>query len=63
MTHGDGKHVHWTLKRINAALSAINAMLAGPEHEGDWPPEVDAKDLEGARARLMRMRDRWPKKL
>lgn len=37
-----------TRRRAEAALAAIQAMLAGEEHEGDWPEDVSRADLEGA---------------
>lgn len=41
-----------TAREKNAARSAIAAMLAGEAHEGNWPKNVSAKDLEGALAKL-----------
>lgn len=40
------------MRRINAALSAVAAMLAGEDNEGDWPEDVTREDLEGALKRL-----------
>lgn len=47
-----GKRVTWTIRRLRAALAAVNAMLAGAEGEGDWPEDVAKDDLEAARDRL-----------
>lgn len=36
-------------KRLLLAMeTAVDAMLAGPENEGDWPDDLPAKDLEDA---------------
>jgi hypothetical protein len=40
--------IRLTERQADAALSAINAMLAGEEQDGDWPEHVTLKDLEGA---------------
>lgn len=48
--------MRWTLKRIDAALDAINAMLAGEEGEGDCG-DTSFEDLKGARDLLIAMRE------
>jgi hypothetical protein len=48
---------NWTRKRINAALQAINAMLAGEEGEGD-AEGITFDDLQAAAQRLREERDR-----
>ncbi len=37
-----------TKRRLLAIDMALSAMLAGMEGEGDWDPEIPAKDLEAA---------------
>ena len=46
-----------TRRECDAAISAINAMLAGEDGEGDWPEEVTRDDLDGAADKLMMIRD------
>lgn len=41
-----------TPRQLSAAISAIEAMLAGEENQGDWPEDVSARDLEGASRKL-----------
>jgi len=41
-----------TQRQLKAAISAINAMLAGEDNTGDWPNEVTRRDLEGALDKL-----------
>lgn len=41
-----------TQRRIEAAVAAIEAMLAGEEQEGDWPEDMNRELLEGARDAL-----------
>lgn len=48
----------WTVRRCDAALNAITAMLAGEEGAGDWDPANKAEDLEAARDILIDIRDR-----
>lgn len=50
----------WTRRKLEAAISAISAMLAGEEGKGDWPPEVRARDLEGAKTMLYQVLDTFP---
>jgi hypothetical protein len=47
----------WTIKRLDAAINALNAMLAGEEGEGDWSPDHSADDLESALKRLQEERE------
>ncbi|MEL6569381.1 MAG: hypothetical protein AAFQ22_13255 [Pseudomonadota bacterium] len=37
-----------TVKRLEAMQAALNAMLAGCDHEGDWPEDVTREALDGA---------------
>ena len=37
-----------TLRRLRAMSGAIEAMLAGPVNEGDWPEDVTLGDMEAA---------------
>lgn len=48
----------WTVKRLNAAINALTAMLAGEEGEGDWDPDHSADDMNAALTRLQEERDR-----
>lgn len=52
----------WTVRRCDAALNAITAMLAGEEGAGDWDPDVKAEDLEAARDILIDIRERLTSK-
>lgn len=45
--------VYLTAKEAAAALTAINAMLAGEQGAGDWPDEIDANDLIGAADKIV----------
>jgi len=42
----------WNARRLNAARSAVAAMLAGEDKAGDWPEDVERVDLERALERL-----------
>jgi hypothetical protein len=46
------------VRRCDAALNAITAMLAGEEGAGDWDPDVRAEDLEAARDIVIDIRER-----
>lgn len=46
-----------TARELNAASSAIAAMLAGEEHAGDWPEDVDRTDLQSVLDKLQRDED------
>lgn len=37
-----------TLRRLNAMSSALGAMLAGQEGDGDWPEGVAFEDMDAA---------------
>jgi hypothetical protein len=40
-----------TKRLLEAMSSAVSAMLAGADNEGDWPEDLPRRDLEDA--------DRW----
>ena len=40
--------MRFTKKELKAIRAAIGAMLAGAEHEGNWPEDVDSEDLHSA---------------
>lgn len=42
-----------TQRRARAAFVAVNAMLAGEDHAGDWPEDVSREDLDAARLWLI----------
>jgi hypothetical protein len=48
----------WTVKRLECAINAVNAMLAGEVGEGDWDPDHEAEDMEAAREILIDIRER-----
>lgn len=48
----------WTVRRCEAALNAVNAMLAGEDGEGDWDPDHTREDLDAARDILIDIRER-----
>jgi hypothetical protein len=48
----------WTIKRLNAVINAVTAMLAGEEGEGDWDPANSADDLNAGLRRLLEERER-----
>lgn len=58
MEHEDMRTLRWTLSRTRAALSAVSAMLAGEDNEGDWPEDVKREDLEASHELLCAQRDR-----
>ncbi len=42
----------WTKKRLDCAINAVKAMLAGEEGEGDWDPDHSGDDMRAALQRL-----------
>lgn len=38
-----------TVRVLDAMSAAVGAMLAGVEHEGDWPEDLPRRDLEDAK--------------
>ena len=55
-----GVKSRWSHKRLNAAASAVAAMLAGEDNEGDWPEDVTRADLDGALRCLFEMQRQSP---
>lgn len=37
-----------TRRRLLAIQAALTAMAAGPQGEGDWPPEIRRSDMDAA---------------
>lgn len=48
----------WTIKRLDAVINAITAMLAGEEGEGDWDPAHSADDMQAGLRRMLEERER-----
>lgn len=48
----------WTVRRCDAALNAITAMLAGEDGAGDWDPDHKREDLEAARDIIIDIHER-----
>lgn len=40
--------VRLTKRLLEAMECALGAMLAGPDHEGDWPEDMPRRDLDDA---------------
>ena len=47
-----------TIKQLDAVISAVTAMLAGEEGEGDWDHAHSADDMEAGLQWLKEQRDR-----
>jgi len=41
-----------TRRELEATLNALSGMLAGEDKEGDWGPDTEREDLEGAQRKL-----------
>jgi hypothetical protein len=52
----------WTVKRLDAVINAVTAMMAGEWGEGDWDPDNSADDMAAGLRRLQDERERLEKR-